>query len=268
MVELLLPALFLATRLVVSECAARALARRLTRARQAAVRVINGMLASTLVNVGVNVCALLAATEGLRHRLPQDQLVLVVASVYAASVLHAGLKLVSSASSICELSRCLLQHGVHGPRQYLRSHVAREIHAHFQAMGLWRRLAYRLSGAPHPSDLVEVLTREIWKLVAVRVAALATVVILYIAIFTLYTRPLLLEETTRLDWLQAFLWPFGYSVDYFFGTGITAWINDPGPLPRDLSAVGALPGSRRGTETRLLFLISLEAPGGGVGPVV
>ncbi len=222
----LFPALFFAARYVVSEGASRALVQQLTLARHAAVRAVNEIFISTVVNVAVNIAVLMTAIYGLRDSLAETQLVLVVSTVYAASVLHAALKLTSNAWWIYDLARYLLRHGVHGPKAWLRFYVTREVRAHFQKMGPLRRLAYRFSSAPRPPDLVEILTREIWKPVAAKVSAIVVIVALYIVMFSLYTRPILVEEATHLNWLQAFLWPFGFSVDYFLHTHTATWIEN------------------------------------------
>jgi hypothetical protein len=221
---LLFPVLFLATRYLITDGMSRAVTRRLTHARSMAVRAVNGIFVSTLVNVTVNIAVLLVAIHGLRDRLTAGQLVLAVTTVYAASVLHATLKFITNGYWIYDLGRHLLRHGLHGPKAWLRAQIAGEVRTYFSRMGVFRRLVYRLSNAPRPDQLVEILTREIWKLIAARLAATVMIIVLYIAVFTLYTRPILIQETTRLNWLQAFLWPFGYSVDYFLTTRTTAWI--------------------------------------------
>jgi hypothetical protein len=224
MIELLLPALFVAARYVVAEGTTRVFAHQLARARHAAVRAVNEIFISTVVSVVINVSVLLVAIHGLRDRLPGTQLVLVISTVYAASVLHAALKLAANAYWISELSRYLLRHGVHGPKAWLRFYVARTVQTRFQQMGALRRLAYRFSGAPRPIDLIEILTREIWTLVAAKLVAIVVIVVVYIAIFSLYTRPILVKEVTHLNWLQAFLWPFGFAIDHFLDTRTTVWI--------------------------------------------
>jgi hypothetical protein len=225
MIELLLfPATFFAARLLLTETAARLLTRKLTGARHAAVHAVNELFATSVLNVSVNVAVLLVTVYGLRGRLAHDQLVLVISTVYAASVLHAGLKLLTNGYWIWELSRFLLRHGIHGPKAWLRARITRDVEAHFQNMGVWRRIVYRFSDAPRPRDLVEMLTREIWALVTAKLVMLLAVMALYVVVFSLHTRPLLVEEATHLNWLQAFFWPFGYSMDIFFGTNLTAWI--------------------------------------------
>jgi hypothetical protein len=221
---LLLPALFFAGRYALSGAVTRLVTRRLWTQRYAAVRAVNTILFSTLIDVSVNVSVLLAAVYGLRGHLPAQQLVLVVCSVYAASVLHAGVKLVLNAYWIGDLSRYLLLHGLRGPKAWLRAHVASEVHAHFRQMGLLKRLAYVLSGAPRCDELIELLTREIWKVVATKLFAIVVIVLVYVAVFSLHTRPVLIADATRLNWLQAFLWPFAYAVDYFLPTRLAAWI--------------------------------------------
>jgi hypothetical protein len=185
---------------------------------------VNEIFFSTLINVSVNVGVLLAAVYGLRERLPAQQLVLIVCSVYAASVLHAGVKLALNAWWIADLGRHLLRHGVHGPKAWVRERVAREVHAHFRHMGWLRRLVYPLSGAPRREELIELLTREIWPVVATKLLTILAIVVTYVAVFSLHTRPVLIAEATHLNWLQAFLWPFAYAIDYFLSTHLAAWI--------------------------------------------
>jgi hypothetical protein len=218
---LLFPAMFFVLRYTVAEGVSRFMA---GRQRNAALRVVNGIFTSTIVNVTINVTAFLVAIYGLRGYLPQKQLVLAVSTVYVASVLHVGFKFALNAWWICDLSRYLLRHGVHGPKAWLRAHVAQEVQARFQQMGLLTRVIYLLSGAPAKADLIEILTREIWRVVATKALATLVIAAIYIALFSLYTRPVLMEEATRLNWVQAFLWPFGFSVDYFFHTNVTRWI--------------------------------------------
>lgn len=218
------PAAFFAARLLASEAVSRVLVAKLVTVRMAAVRAVNSMLLSTLVNVSVNVVVLLAAVYGLRGRLAERELVLVIATVYAASVLHAGIKFALNAWWIIDLTGFLCRHGVHGPKAWLRTQVQGQVEAYFTRMGTWRRFAYRISGAPRPTYLVEMITREVWTVVAARIVATAAILAVYLAIFLLYTRPILIHEATRLNWLQAFLWPFGFSVDYFLGTHTAEWI--------------------------------------------
>lgn len=200
------------------------MAERLIQQRNAAVRVVNEILTSTIFNVIVNITVFLVAIYGLRGYLREKQLVLVVSTVYAASVLHVGFKFALNAYWIYDLSRYLLRHGVHGPRAWLRSHVAREVHTRFQQMSWLKHLAYKFSGAPRAEDLIEILTREIWKVIMTKVFATVAIIVVYISVFSLHTRPILIQETTRLNWLQAFLWPFGFSIDYFMHTHIASWI--------------------------------------------
>lgn len=221
---LLLPLLFFAARYFITESCVHILAQRVAIARHAAVRVINGLLVSTVLNMAINIVVLLVVIFGLRNRMPLDQRVLVISTVYAGSVLHTMLKVAANGYWLLEFARYLVRHGMYGPKAWLRMHVAREVHAHFREMGPLRRIAYRFSGAPRPQDLVEIITREIWAVVATKVGTLIVIMAVYAAMFSLYMRPILVEQATRLNWLQAFLWPFGFSIDYFLHTHSVAWI--------------------------------------------
>jgi hypothetical protein len=218
---LLLPVLYFVSRYALSETVTRLVTRR---QRHAAARTVNAIFVSTLIQVSVNVGVLFAAVYGLRGQVPFQQLVLIVCSVYAASVLHAVIKLALNAWWIVDLGRHLLRHGVYGPKEWLRARVAHEVHAHFERMGLFRRLAYRLSGAPRREELIDILTHELWPVVATKLLTTVAIVVIYTAVFSLHVRPVLVAETTHLNWLQAFLWPFAYAVDYFLPTRFAAWI--------------------------------------------
>jgi len=223
-IDLIFPVLFFAVRHAIAQGVSRLMAERITQVRSAALRVVNEIFMSTILNVIVNVAVLLVAVYGLRGRLPGKELVLVVSTVYAASVLHVGFKFALNAYWIYDISRYLLRHGVRGPRAWVRSHVAREVHARFQQMGRLKRLVHAFSGAPRKEDLIEILTREIWQVVMFKVFATLVIIVVYTIVFSFHTRPILVEEATRLNWIQAFLWPFGFALDYFLHTHIAVWI--------------------------------------------
>lgn len=218
------PLLFLAFRHLVTRGVSYAIVERITHVRSTALRVVNEIFLSTILNATMNIAVFMVAVYGLRGRLPHPDLVLVISSVYAASVLHVCIKFVRNAYWFSDIFRYVMRHGVHGPRAWLRSYVAREVEGRFDRMGWFQRLAYTFSGAPKKSDVIEMLTREVWTVAATRALASAALIVVYIAVFSLHIRPLLIEETTRLNWFQAFLWPFGFSVDYFLHTHLAAWI--------------------------------------------
>jgi hypothetical protein len=186
--------------------------------------VVNEVFRYTIVNVVVNITALLFAVYGLRGHLLHSQLVLVISSVYAASVMHASFKLARNGSRVLDVSRNLLRHGIHAPREWVRSNVARGVEAQFHRMGRLKRLFYWFSGAPSKETLIEKLTGEIWRVVMVKLLLTLAIVVAYVVIFSVCTRPVLIREATHLNFLQAFLWPFGFSVDYFLSTHLVSWI--------------------------------------------
>src|SRR5574341_671239 len=138
---LLFPALFFVVRYAISEGVSGLIAERLLQQRNAAVRVVNKIFTSTIFNVAVNVTVFLVAIYSLRDYLGEKRLVFVISMVYAASVLHASFKFARNAYWVYDVSLYIWRHGVHGPRAWLRSHVAGEVHARFQQMGWLKRLA-------------------------------------------------------------------------------------------------------------------------------
>ncbi len=61
---------------------------------------------------------------------------------------------------------------------------------------------------------VPVIIKSIFKkLVYFIIAA-----VFYILVFRLYVAPVIIMNETHLSIIQSYLWPFFYSIDYFFGT--------------------------------------------------
>jgi hypothetical protein len=218
------PLTYVVARMIAAHLMSRTVAARLAAGHSRAERMISDALVSTLTQLGLNVAVFLAAVYGLRGRISPGIVELVVTSVYAASVLHFMSRIVLQFRLVTELAAHLLLHGWHAPRAWIRTQVTREIDAHLARMGWLTRLVHRLGAGPKREDLIEFTTHEVWRLVYARLLLLLFIVTAYVFIFNLWTRPLLLSEATGLGWLQAFLWPFAHSVDYFFGTQTSSWI--------------------------------------------
>lgn len=218
------PLIYVVARIIAGHLMTRAMATRLAAGRSRAERMINDALVSTLSQFGLNMAVFLVAVYGLRGRIAPGMVELVVTSVYAASVLHVVSRFVLQFRLVREFAAHLLLHGRHAPRAWIRTQVANEIDAHLASMGWLTRLVHRLGPGPKREDLIELTTREVWRLVYARLLLLLFMVMAYIFIFNIWTRPLLLKEATGLGWLQAFLWPFAHSIDYFFETQTSSWI--------------------------------------------
>lgn len=218
------PLIYVAVRMIAGHLMTRAVAARLAAGRGRAERMINDALVSALTQLGLNVTVFLIAVYGLHGWTAPGTVELVVTSVYAASVLHFLSRFVSQFSLIRELAAHLFSHGWRAPRAWIRTQVASEIDARMARMGWLTRLVHRLGPGPKREDLIELTTREVWRLVYARLLLLLFMVTAYIFIFNVWTRPLLLREATGLGWLQAFLWPFAHSVDHFFGTQTSSWV--------------------------------------------
>ena len=218
------PLIYVVARMIAVHVMSRTVAAHLATGRNRAERMINDALVSTLTQLGLNVAVFLIAVYALRGRVAPGAVELVVTSVYAASVLHFMTRLVSQFSLMRELVAHLFLHGWRAPRAWIRTQVAREIDSRLARMGWLTRWVHRLGPGPRREDLIELTTREVWRLVYARLLLLLFMVTAYIVIFNVWTRPLLLRDATGLGWLQAFLWPFAHSVDYFFGTQTSGWI--------------------------------------------
>jgi hypothetical protein len=218
------PLIYVVARMIAVQVLSRTVAAHLATGRSRAERMISDALVSTLTQLGLNVAVFLIAVYGLRDRVAPGTVELAVTGVYAASVLHFMTRFVSQFSLMKEIAAHLFLHGWHAPRAWIRTQVTREIDARLAKMSWLTRLIHRLGPGPKREDLIELSTREIWQLAYARLLLLLLIVTVYVLIFNLWTRPLLLSETTGLGWLQAFLWPFAHSVDYFFGTQTSSWI--------------------------------------------
>jgi len=200
------------------------IAAHITDGRRNVLRVINATLASTLFNITVNVTVFLFAVYGLQSWLGRHAAAIVITSVYAGSVMHMGFTVLSRYRLVADIARHVARHGWHGPKRWVRTQIARAVENRFVEMNMLQKWAYRVAGGPAPNKLTDAITRQVWPLVAARGTGLVVVVAIYVVVFNLFTRPVLLEHTTGLNWLQAFAWPFALAIDEVFGTRLAEWV--------------------------------------------
>jgi hypothetical protein len=229
---ILLPFAFAGTRAIVSGVINKRINRGVNDSATEAVRRIYRSLMKSLFEIGINVVIFLAAVYKAREIFDYPTAVLIICSVYTGSIVHAGFKLACNLSLIINVLKKY--------RLNLKKFVFSEIYdkAHREAqqkladMGMVSRFFYKISSGPDATTIALVIADNaapiIWKRILTKLVMVGLTIGLYIMVFRILISPFLIQQTTHFNLLQAFLWPFAYSLDYFLGTAFSSWVRSLG----------------------------------------
>jgi hypothetical protein len=186
-----------------------------------AVKRILALLTAQTVKIVVNVLCLLVAVYGAGSILNRRMSVLVICSVYMASVVESLWRLLRGLPDLFSL--LFVHHG--NPRSYISGRVQREV---YQRLGeadarssIFRRLFKQImlrSNEEISREVAQKATSAIWSRVVGRFTATAMALVAYIVVFRFIVAPYLITGHTKLTVWQALLYPIAYASDYFFGT--------------------------------------------------
>jgi hypothetical protein len=229
---IVLPIAFAGTRAIVSGIINRRIDRGIAETTTEAVRRIYRSLLKSLFEMSINVAIFLAAVYKAGDIFDHQTAVLIICSVYAGSIIHAVWKFGINMRLIITL---LKKYNLN-----LKKFVYSEIYekAHFEAqqklagMGMVGRFFYKLSSGPDATTIALSIAGSaapiIWRRIATKLVMVGLTIGVYIMVFRILVSPFLIQQTTHFNLLQAFLWPFAYSVDYFFGTALSQWVTSLG----------------------------------------
>jgi hypothetical protein len=192
------------------------------------VKRILALFTAQIVKIVVNVLLLLVAVYGAGWVLSRRMSVLVICTVYMASVVEGLVRLLRGLPDLFSL--LFVHHG--NPRSFISMSVQREVYCRLveaDARGsLFRRLFKRImlrSNEALARDVAQRATPAIWKRVLGRFAATATALVAYIVVFRFLVAPYLIAGHTKLTVWQALLYPVAYASDYFFGTSFMKYVH-------------------------------------------
>jgi hypothetical protein len=225
---IVLPIAFAGTRAIVSGIINRRIDRGIAETTTEAVRRIYRSLLKSLFEMGINVAIFLAAVYKAGDIFDHQTAVLIICSVYAGSVIHAVWKFGGNLSLIVSLLKKY--------RLNLKKFVYSEIYekAYYEAqqkltdLGMVGRFFYKLSSGPDATTIALAVAGSaapiIWRRIATKLVMVSLTIGVYIMVFRILVSPFLIQQTTDFNLLQAFLWPFAYSLDYFLGTEFSRWV--------------------------------------------
>jgi len=192
------------------------------------VQRILALCTAQTVKIIVNIILLLIAVYGTGWILTRRMSVLVICSVYMASVVESLVRLLQGLPDIFSL--IFVHHG--HPRSFISTRVHREVYLRLveaDARGsIFRRLFKQImlrSNEEIAREVAHKATPAIWSRVVGRLIATTTALVAYIIFFRFLVAPYLITEHTKLTVWQALLYPVAYASDYFFGTSFVRYVH-------------------------------------------
>ena len=191
------------------------------------VKRILALFTAQIVKIVVNVLLLLVAIYGSGWFLKRGMSVLVICSVYMASVVESLVRLLRGLPDLFSLvivHRCNL-------RDFISMKVQREVYQRLGAAdarsSIFRRRFKQImlrSNEEIARKVAQKATPAIWGRVVGRFTATATALAAYIVVFRFLVAPYLITGHTKLTVWQALLYPIAYASDYFFGTSFVKYV--------------------------------------------
>ncbi|NTW59198.1 MAG: hypothetical protein HGB21_08095 [Nitrospirae bacterium] len=192
------------------------------------VRRILALFTAQIVKIAVNVLLLLVAVYGAGWVLSRRMSVLVICTVYMASVIESLVRLLRGLPDLFSLvfmHRC-------NPRDFIRMKVQREVCQHLGEAdvrsSLFRRLFKKImlrSNEELAREVAHKAAPAIWRRVVGRFMVTAAALVAYIVVFRFLVAPYLITGHTKLTGWQALLYPVAYASDYFFGTSLVKYVH-------------------------------------------
>lgn len=222
-----IPVVYFILRILTKYSVAKAVKRGIWDAAGQATARITSMFVSNAVIMSLNVFLIVLATYVSSDLSDTGLGIIIVTSVYASSVMYT---MYSVIINIPTLIRITLKHKLNVVgyiEDEIYSAAYDEARSDIDGLGvfkgtlnkLWGNSAHEIARSVASSAIgvvVEnILIKSIWFLVAFTV---------YISVFRMYVAPILIDDATGLSLVQAFLWPFAFSVDFYFNTGFLSYV--------------------------------------------
>jgi hypothetical protein len=192
------------------------------------VKRILALFTEQIVKVVVNVLLLLTAVYGTGWILNRRVSILVICSVYMASVVESFARLLRGLPDL--FSFIFVHHG--NPRSFISGKVHREVYMRLveadARSSIFRRLFKQIilrSNEEIAREVAHKATPMIWSRVVGRFVATTVALVAYIVFFRFLVAPYLITGHTKLTVWQALLYPLAYASDYFFGTSFVKYVH-------------------------------------------
>jgi hypothetical protein len=193
-----------------------------------AVHQISRILIVHIAEISLNILIFLAIIFLAGSSFNYHTSVMLICSVYVGSLMHSTFKIIRNYDLILKITR---HHHLNLKRfifEQIYDNARLEAQEKFRRMGMLRRIFYKASAGPGADTIALRVANGaialIWKRMLTRLFAILITVSLYILIFRMIVSPFLIQQATHFSLLQAFLWPFAFSIDYFFNTDFAIWV--------------------------------------------
>ena len=225
---ILLPMAYAGLRLVASAAVGQKVNQGIDESTTTAVSQISRALIVNLVEVSINILLFLGVIYGSGTVFDFRISLTIICSVYVGSLMHSIYKFVKNLDFLWILGR-----DYHlNLKRYIFSQIYMNARSKAQVklngMGAIKRMVYKATAGPGPDTIAMRVAKGalplIWNRVSTRLLAVLFTVVLYILIFRIIVAPFLIQETVHFSLFQAFLWPFAYSIDFFFHTNFSSWV--------------------------------------------
>ncbi len=181
-------------------------------------------LVHSIIEICINVAALSLAVLGAPHWWPHTPAILVTTIVYMGTVLRSVAKVAFHLRKLLSFTSHLLRYRRQGPYHWVATRIAPEVQSGFDQMGVVQRVLNYLGGDPSREQYIEIQARISVEALTRKSVLLVSIFILYVGLFRFVAAPILIDDATGFDALQACLWPFAYSIDHFMGTNLSGCV--------------------------------------------
>lgn len=189
-----------------------------------AMEHLDRALVHSIIEICINVAALSLAVLGAPHWWPHKTAILVTTVVYMGTVLRGAAKVLMNLREFLSFTAHLVRYQRQGPQRWVATRIAPEVNSRFDQMGVVQRVLNYLGGGPSREQYVEIQARIVVEALSRKALLLAGIFVVYVGLFRFVAAPILIEDATGFNALQAFLWPFAYSIDHFMGTGLSGCV--------------------------------------------
>lgn len=217
---LLLPVSYI----VLREGVAWRLATNLSLGASQAMERLDRAIVHSIIEICLNVAALSLAVLGAPHWWPHKTAILLTTIVYMGTVLRGMAKVAFNLREFLSFAGHLVRYRRQGPHRWVATHIAPEVHSRFDRMGVLARVLNYLGGGPSRERYIEIQARIVVEALTRKALVLTGIFVLYVGLFRFVAAPILIEDATGFDAMQAFLWPFAYSMDHFLGTHLSGFV--------------------------------------------
>jgi hypothetical protein len=225
---ILLPLAYAGLRLVASSAVEKKVDQSVDETVTLAVGQISRSLAASLLEISINILIFLAVIYQSGTFFDFRTSLTIICSVYVGSLMYSIYKVIKNFNFIWILGRDYHLNLKRYIFEQIYQNVRSEAQAKLDGMGRIKHMFYKAFAGPGATTVALRVAHGamplIWQNVSAKLLAVSITAMLYILIFRMIVAPFLIQETAHFSLLQALMWPFAFSIDFFFHTSCSSWV--------------------------------------------